>query len=166
MTRLIKRKTLPSVDVLRDKYQYDERTGFLSHRSGRRQGRRAGSLKRDGYRYITIFGQSYLEARICWKIARGVDPEYMDHINGIRDDNRLSNLRSVSHAENNRNAKVRKDNVSGIPGVTPRDGKWAVHITHRGKEHYIGRFSDLAQAEHARRTVERIAGYHENHGRT
>ncbi len=160
------RKPTPSAGLLKQKFKYDPETGFLTHLLGRFKGERAGSCsKKDGYRYMSIDGQTYMEARIVWKLWHGYEPDFIDHINGIRDDNRIANLRNVSQGENNRNAKVRRENVSGIPGVTPRDSKWAVHITHDGTEHYIGRFDTLEQAAHARRTVEKIAGYHPNHGR-
>jgi hypothetical protein len=82
---------------------YSPETGEFRHRlvSGR-LGRRAGFLKPDGYRQIKIDGIQYYEHRIAWVYVHGVDPEEMDvdHVNRVRSDNRIENLRLLSHHDN------------------------------------------------------------------
>lgn len=57
-----------------------------------------------GYRRVRLLGQSWAEHRVIWKMVHGVDPVgVIDHINGIRDDNRIANLRDVTPAQNGLN---------------------------------------------------------------
>ena len=60
-----------------------------------------------GYLCITINKVRYRSARLVWLYVHGQWPEHeMDHINRVRDDNRLSNLRDVTHAVNMENRDV------------------------------------------------------------
>lgn len=96
----------------------------------------------------------------------GDDPDYVDHVNHIKNDNRFCNLRSVSFSENVRNAKLRHDNKTGKAGVRldARDGKF--YASGRdGKRHVpLGRFNTKAEAVLAREDWERKMGFHANHG--
>lgn len=68
-------------------------------------GTRVGNLTRAGYIQVYIAGRKYMAHRLVWKIVTGNDPEgIIDHINGIRDDNRIENLRDVSFTGNAANA--------------------------------------------------------------
>lgn len=68
-------------------------------------GRPAGHTTRHGYRRVRVNGQNCAEHRLIWKIVHGKEPRgFIDHINGIRDDNRPENLRDVTPAENAMNA--------------------------------------------------------------
>jgi hypothetical protein len=112
-------------------------------------------------------GVDYKAHRLIWLMSYGVAPEFIDHINGVRDDNRLENLRSVSWEENTKNAKRRADNVSGVTGVSfysPK-GTWRARINYKGRTVLLGYFKTPAEAVAARRAAEKIYGYHENHGR-
>lgn len=53
-----------------------------------------------GYLRGLIFGQSYKAHRVIYKMVHGEEPDEIDHINMDRSDNRLCNLRSVTHREN------------------------------------------------------------------
>jgi len=65
-----------------------------------------------GYKVGGIFNQQYYAHRVLWAMHEGAWPaEQIDHINGIRDDNRLINLRAVSRTENNRNASQSQENT-------------------------------------------------------
>jgi hypothetical protein len=105
--------------------------------------------------------------RIIWLLSYGEWPNTIDHINGNKLDNRLDNLRSVSHAENMRNLPIKSNNTSGYLGVTwaKRDKKWSVRIKHNGRTHSLGNFAILSDAIRKRKEAEEQFGYHDNHGR-
>jgi len=76
---------------------------------------------------------------------------HVDHINGNPLDNRKSNLRICTHAENSNNTGPRKNNTSGYKGVywAKRNKRWLAQITHNGKQVYIGHYKDKEEAARA-----------------
>jgi len=121
-----------------------------------------------GYHVGSVNGDILQAHRVIWAIVSGGDaPEEIDHINGDRSDNRLSNLRSVSQSENRKNMSTPKNNTSGVCGVSfdRRLGKWLAKITVDRKQIYIGLYVSKADAAKARKSAERQYGFHENHGR-
>jgi hypothetical protein len=102
-----------------------------------RPGEQAGRLIAGGYRQISIGGRKYLAHRIVWLLTTGEWPaEYIDHINGEKDDNRPSNLRVATPLQNSWN---RRD----VAGVTLHKGtgKYQVQFRRDGKTFYIGLFA-------------------------
>jgi hypothetical protein len=126
--------------------------------------KRVGADNGKGYLTFRLFKKTYKVHRIVMFLELGYWPEFVDHINGIRDDNRLVNLREVSKTENARNAKLRIDNTIGTPGIYHR-GKWEVRISENGKQKCIGRFDNKLDAVTARQNAQSKLGYHQNHGR-
>lgn len=120
-----------------------------------------------GYSDGGIFGKTVRAHRIAWLHYYGTQPDHIDHINGIRTDNRICNLRSVTNAENRRNQKRRTDNTSGVAGVRwhKQAGKWNARIRLNGKEKSLGVFVDKQAAIAARKKAEKEHGFHANHGR-
>lgn len=94
-------------------------------------------------------------------------PHDIDHINGIKTDNRIANLRAVSVSENRKNAARRSDNTSGVVGVSWMKSKsrWRARFWDRGREVHIGLFDCKQEAEKVLRETRAAYGYHENHGR-
>jgi hypothetical protein len=88
--------------------------------------------------------------------------KYIDHISGIKYDNRKSNLRTFDkeiysfETYNNINKKIQKNNTSGYPGVSwhSRDNIWEVHISINNKLHYLGRYTQLEDAIKTRKDAE------------
>lgn len=103
----------------------------------------AGSIcKRSGYKSIQIYGKSYKVHRLIFLLKKGYLPENVDHINGNKLDNRIENLREANKYENNRNSKLRKDNISGYKGVSfcPLTKKWRSRIVVFKKEILLGKY--------------------------
>lgn len=109
-----------------------------------------------GYRIGRVFSQSKLAHRVVWALAYGDWPNgEVDHINRVRSDNRLSNLRAVSHAENSRNRRKPVNNTSGHLGVSfhKRLSKWQASVNAYGVKQHVGYFNTAEEAVEARRVV-------------
>lgn len=110
----------------------------------------------------------YQNHRIAWALHHGCWPDdQIDHINGNPEDNRIANLRAVSNAENQRNARRKCTNTSGVTGVSwhSRDHVWHANIREKGRLLYLGSFDSFDEAVAVRKAAEHEYGYHENHGR-
>lgn len=151
-----------SQDVLRGLLSYDPTTGVFTRRASpsRRHAAKVGAPcgavnKANGYVEIHVAGVNRLAHRLAWIYVHGAVPDGMriDHANRDRADNRLTNLRLASHADNLRNCKLRQDNTSGVKGVSfdRSRGKWAAAVG-RVK---LGRFDTLEQATAARQAAAR-----------
>lgn len=181
---------LPPPELLRQLLRYEPETGDLHWRertsemfcnglqtaqhscaiwNGRFAGKLAFTSKTNwGYLQGSIFNQKMLAHRVIWAIHNGAWPKSeIDHINGIRNDNRLTNLRDVTSSANKRNSKKPRDNTSGKVGVSwdRHREKWAAYISADNKIINLGRFSQKDDAVAARKNAEIIHGYHPNHGR-
>lgn len=121
-----------------------------------------------GYHQGGIFYNVYRAHRIIWLLHTGEWPEgEIDHINGVRSDNRISNLRHVTSGENRKNQKKSSRNTSGVVGVTRSKAlnKWSAKIIIGGVHKHLGLFDDLSDAAQARKAAEATYGFHKNHGR-
>jgi hypothetical protein len=147
-----------------DRDFYGDRSAWVE---ANRDNSKIGTICRNGYRVIKIKGKSYKMHRLAWLITHGEWPDIIDHKNGNKLDNRISNLRNVGKLENARNAKLKKTNKVGIPGVSTRNRKkrYQVNINDKGKMVYLGSYDNLFDAACARKSAELKYNYHENHGR-
>jgi hypothetical protein len=146
-----------NVDYVRKRLDYNQDTGIFIWRprairstadktwNTRFADEVAGSIKNNGYRQIWIDGKRYGAARLAWLYVHGEWPKNeIDHINRLRDDNRLVNLRDVTSSENQNN----KSNNNGLPeGVqwNTRNAKYQAWIP-RGVSvfgrTYLGQYGD------------------------
>jgi len=148
---------------------YDRDTGFfrwlVNNNNGVVIGRIAGcGCKKSGYWRIRINQATYLAHRLAWLYEYGYLPEVVDHINHLRDDNRINNLRAVSHFENAKNHSRSILNSTGCSGVVmdKRDGSWKSQIWNSGKCIHLGCYKNKQDAIMARKEAEVKFGYHPN----
>jgi hypothetical protein len=109
----------------------------------------AGHLGVRGYWQIRAFGKAWPAHRVCWLLQFGAWPVgEIDHINGVKTDNRLCNLRDVSKAVNQQNKhRPQSNSTSGVLGASKlSNGKWRANIRAGGKNIYLGVFATAEDA--------------------
>lgn len=131
-----------------------------AHWNARWEGKPALKKMWNGYRVGRVDYKQVGAHRAIWKLVTGEEPDVIDHINGIRDDNRFENLRNVTFAENRKNVRMTSRNTSGALGIRQdkKSGKWVAVIQ-------VGTFLTKDEAVAARKAAEIALGYHPNHGR-
>lgn len=150
------------VPHLKEILHYDENTGLFTWKvnmNGRSTkccaGSRAGTKQNTGYVQISIGNVRYSAHRLAWVYIHGsIDQNLIiDHINRVRNDNRIDNLRLVTHSVNNSNRELNKNSVSKHSGViwNKSKSKWQVSIRINGRKFSCGNFSSLENAISARR---------------
>ena len=170
-------KSLPSIDYLRKRLRYEPETGKLfwlgyEGMPKRWRTRHAGneaftSYNSSGYLCGSIDNQCFRSHRIAWVLHYGEWPTgQIDHINGVRDDNRISNLRAVSNQENQKNKAMVSNNTSGVTGVSwfKVRRKWKAHIKVDGRYLHLGYFDFIEEAAAARKEAATKYGFTERHG--
>lgn len=128
----------------------------------------AGSNQTNGYACIRINKRLYLTHRLVFLYMQGYLPTLdVDHINGIRTDNRWDNLREVTRQDNLRNSAKPSTNTSGVIGVSwsNQRQKWFARISVNNKTKYLGVFENFDEAVLARTTASNHYNFHPNHGR-
>ena len=119
-------------------------------------GTKAGSISASGYVRIRILGTRYMAHRLAWLHVYGVPPaQDIDHINRVRSDNRIQNLRLAFAFENKQNQNVLTTNTSGVTGVRRLGEAWAAFIGFKGVCHYLGSHKTFEKAVEARLAAER-----------
>jgi len=150
---------------LKEVLLYDFETGIFVRRinvSNIKSGAIAGSKLKTGYMEVGIDNVSYLQHRLAWLYVHGYFPEnQIDHIDRVRDNNRLGNLREVSRSCNSMNSYKRSDNTSGIKGVCwdKGAGLWKSRISLNGLSIYVGRHRCFTEAVAHRLCAEQFCGY-------
>jgi len=135
---------------LHELFYYNPITGLLIRRKSNKV---VGTITDNGYLTVGIEGKIYRVHRVAWCMHHGYWPENeIDHINRIRHDNRIENLREVSHACNLRNAKLASNNSSGIRGVywEKKSKKWRAFIEVNKKRIGLGSYKNIENAVIAR----------------
>lgn len=109
----------------------------------------AGYRGAGGYIIVKINGKNAYAHRIVYEMHNGDIPNGLeiDHINGIRHDNRIENLRAVSKSVNQLNKAKQGNNTSGVTGVCwhTRTGKWQAIFMSK----YLGLFETIEEAKSA-----------------
>jgi hypothetical protein len=131
--------TKPLDDILREDFSYDPIKGIVY-----RDGREFGTYDSRGYLVGTVKRKCLKVHRLAWFLYYGDWPKYgIDHINRVKDDNRICNLRDVTQAVNLRNVGLRSNNKSGYKNVSwdKTKGKWIARKYVDGDYKFLGYFN-------------------------
>ena len=161
-------KEMPSLDYLNSILEF--KNGILYNKITRNsrslKGNLAGAIS-SNYRTITINNKPFLVHRIAYYMVHGNCPDYIDHINNDKLDNRVENLRSVTSTQNQCNHLLKKTNKSGVKGLSwaKTQNKWFACIRYKGKNRNLGYFEDKEMCkEFIQLARELLHGSYANHG--
>lgn len=127
------------------------------------------TIEANGYMVTSVEGRTYKVHRLIFLWHHGWMPDQVDHINGIRIDSRIENLRAATIGQNQQNKRLQKNNTSGFKGVfwSDRERRWRASINANGQRMYFGRHKTLIDAVAACMSArERLHGEFANHGRS
>jgi len=156
---------------VRDLLGYDPQTGVFTWKATARRavaGSVAGTIYKNGRRYITIGRQRYFAHRLAWLYVHGRWPSaQIDHRNMDRDDNRIENLREATNQQNVANRGVMSSNHLGRKGVgissdrVHAPQRYRARIRVNDKLIHLGYFStpDLASAAYAEAAVKHFGEF-------
>lgn len=140
-----------SYDRVRELFDYEDGCLYnkISRSSKSLEGSKAGNPRVDGYIQLCIDQKMYRLHRVIWLWHYGYLPENsLDHINNIKDDNRVENLREVSAQCNAINSDEPRNNSSGIRGIyfNPKQNRWVAQIKVNQRKIYLGQSSCKLEA--------------------
>lgn len=137
---------------LKELLKYDPKTGIFVWLKHMRGGAKVGDIAGSVYDYVTIHvdGKSYQASRLAFFYVHGIWPTGdIDHLNGVKTDNRIENLRDVSTRDNCSNRKShREGHLVGTYFCKQRQ-KWVAQIKIKGKRKFLGRFKTQLEAHKA-----------------
>ena len=143
-------------DELKELVFYDAETGVFKRL---KTNKNIGHKKSNGYIGVILGKEYYLAHRLAWLYVYGNFPEMdLDHINRVRSDNRLSNLRLATRTMNQQNRSLQKNNDSGVAGVVfnKQCKTWNARIKANNKLHHLGSFKNFEDAVIARKNAEKL----------
>ena len=123
--------------------------------------------KSTGYKLLKIDYRQYREHRLIWLYVHGTLHKTLDHIDGDKTNNHISNLRKATPNQNQHNTLLSTSNTSGVKGVSwnKQQQKWRARIKLGGKEYHIGFFKTIEEADfYIRKKREKLHGEYANHG--
>jgi len=141
------------------KFMYIPESGQLINKN---TGKVAGCLTSNGYLVVSIGPRPYPAHRLIYYMYHGHFPKgQIDHINRIKTDNRIANLRDVSASKNMRNTGNSTKNKSGVKGViwNRQENCWQAKAFYKRKPIHVGNFKHFINAVKARHYAEQIFGY-------
>lgn len=143
---------------------YNPESGEFTRKGGKKK---VGYRDPRGYVQIGVNGKKVWAHRLAWFLTYGKWPDQIDHVDGDKSNNRLSNLRSVSPVEQAKNKPTFRSNSSGHRGVfyDTKRNRWRSYIHSDNKFVHLGRFKTFDEAVKARLEAEENLNFHKNHGR-
>ncbi|MFM2123736.1 MAG: hypothetical protein RL328_187 [Acidobacteriota bacterium] len=134
------------VTLLREAIDYEPNEGRFFWNSGLRKGEElVGTIDHGGYRRFTLGGRSISLHHAAWILTHGVVPaNTIDHINRVRTDNRIANLREATSSEQLQNRA--SENSTGFRGVCKDKRRFAGQIKFKGKKVHLGVFATPEEA--------------------
>lgn len=150
----------PTLDVLQSLFRYDPNTGdifWIASGKGKIKKKAAGTQELSGYKGIVVNGKRIRAHIIAWALYHNKWPDdQLDHINGVKSDNRIANLREATNSQNGKNLKIKSNNTSGTTGVgyDKINDKWRATIKVDGKQKNLGRYLNIEDAIFVRKQAE------------
>jgi hypothetical protein len=127
-------------------FEYDALVGKVIRRRGCHLGWNNGQ----GYLMHSFNGHNVVAHRLAWLIHYGNFPDCnLDHINGDPSDNRIANLRLANYQQNNANRRGWGKSLSGVKGVSMKNGRWFAQIMVNRKNMHLGYFDTIEAAASA-----------------
>ena len=148
-------------DELKNVLHYNPETGIFTWRVNRgpaKIGDVSGCPDKSGYIVIGLSGKRYKAHRLSWLYCYGeFPPSQIDHINRVKSDNRIANLRLATNAENKQNTSKQRNNTSGCTGVyfQKNGGKWIAYIKLNNRQIYLGIYNTKEEAILARSSAKK-----------
>jgi hypothetical protein len=145
---------------LKELLHYDPETGlfrWLVKFSRQQPDGAAGTKDAYGYLLIRVERRLYKAHRLAWLYVHGAWPtKGIDHINRVRDDNRIANLREACQSLNTMNQGARANSRSGVTGVVWKEDrqKWYAQIRIGYRMVHLGVFKNKNDAAAARKKAE------------
>ena len=143
---------LPSLERVRELFDYDPETGILKRRTSVPKspaGSSVGTCNNHGHLICRVDYTIYYVHRLIWLHYHGKEPsDLIDHINGNTIDNRICNLREATFSGNSRNRKMSWSNKAGLKGAhySSWEEKWRSSIKADGKSIHLGWFDTKEEA--------------------
>ena len=152
---------------LKSVLHYDSITGIFTRLSGKGANSQAGSInKQKGYVYIRVNGTRYMAHRLAWLYVHGEFPKNdIDHIDQVKHNNAIANLRDVTKNINQRNRPINSNSTSKVTGVYFNGYGWVAQITVDGKCKYLGTHSTKEEAYAVRQLANKEHSFSELHGK-
>lgn len=137
-------------DELHRLFEYKD--GHLVRRVARGRipaGSVAGTINSEGYLLVKIGGKNRRVHRIIFLMLNSYLPDYLDHIDGDKLNNKIENLRECTTSENRFNMTKYKNNKSGVKGVywCKSTEKWKAAITKNKQTIRLGSFDSISKAK-------------------
>mgnify|MGYP003352976334 CR=1 FL=1 len=143
---------------------FEYKDGELYRKHGQFAGK-AGTLHHSGYIQVKVGKKNYRAHRVIFAMHHGYMPEYIDHIDGNKLNNRIENLRPATNQQNQFNVGLVKRNKSGVKNVFFANNKWKVYMRVNKKMRSLGSFDDLELAQLvAVEARNKFHGEYVNHG--
>lgn len=164
-------RPMPTQERLRTLLSYDPTTGLMNwvNHPNRTDlnGKKCGAKRKGGYLCASVDGHKYTVHRLAYKWMTGEEPNIIDHINGVTDDNRWHNIRSVSVHQNNLNTALLSNNKSGENGVFfhEKQNRYHANIRVDNRSIHLGSFETLEEAKACRKGADKLIGVSERHGK-
>jgi hypothetical protein len=158
------------IDRARSLLDYDPATGILRWREDRTAGTKAGDMagtpNGDGYLKVSIIGKRYFSHRVVFAMYYGRQPTaQIDHIDGDRYNNKISNLREATHSQNVMNTRRLDSNSVGVKNISIKRRKYLARIQANKRIFYVGSFETLNEASEAiQRARKHFHGEFARHG--
>lgn len=150
------------LQALEEAFTYDMDTGKFYWKREAAKGKckvgdETGSMSSEGHIFLRFNYHMCMAHSAAWFFIFGVWPKEVDHKNGVRNDNKIGNLRKCTRSQSNINGVIRSDNRSGWPGVHFHKalGKWGAYINRNGRRYNLGLYISFEKAKEARVRKER-----------